>query len=232
MKEVTDELFDKILSESQSQYFFHRDDTGKIELVFETGVMRIEPGDTDLADREWNPKLTDADGNPRLDRQGNVMQPWTTFQAKVKIISARDPTNIGPKVYSFGGERSPQLREFIKVLKVEELSNKTLPGTKWTLEKVGQWDWSIQYLGKEEVETSSTPSSKPKEEDDGIDYTKVQTALSTKKDQGGIEGIPKNDMIVFLSFVLNKKSEEVKVIIPKLVSKKLIKEENDKYYIL
>ena len=71
MKEVTDKMFSEILSNSGSQYFFHREDTGEVTMVFKSGIRKVEPGEEDSAGRIWNPKLTDANGNPLLDFQGN-----------------------------------------------------------------------------------------------------------------------------------------------------------------
>jgi len=230
MIEVDDSLFKEILSKSQSQYFFHKDDTGRIELVFETTICKIDPGEEDLAGRIWDPKLTDADGNPRLDKNGNPIEPWTTYQAKVNITKAANATDIGPKVYSFGGERSPQLREFIKAVVNMGFSSKDLPGTKWEIEKIGQWDWDVKYVGKEE----SNPPAKPTESIDkniDVDFDKIKSALAVKKDQGN-NGITKDNLLVYLSFVLNKKSEEIEKILPDLLSRNLVKLENGLYYIL
>jgi hypothetical protein len=222
MKIVDDKLFDSILEKSGPDTYFYKPEDGRIEVILKSGVRAINPGDTDSNGRIWNPKLVDANGNPKLDRQGNPMQPWTKYEALAIIKGV-------PNVFSFGGEKSPMLRAFIKVLKAEELSNGTLPGTKWSFEKIGQWDWAIKYLGKVE---GDTPSSKPSvKKEVNPDLIKIKEALASKKDMGS-NGIAKADIIAFLSFVTHKKADDVKALIPSLVSEKIIKEENNLIYIL
>jgi hypothetical protein len=216
MKELTDDMLDEVLADSPGQYFFHRDDTGKIELVFETGIVKVEPGEEDLVDRVWNPRLTDADGNPLLDFQGNPRQPWTKFEAKGTVDGL-------PVVHSFGGQRGSLLREFIKAMKKQGLSNKDLPGTKWTIEKIGQWDWDIHYVGKGEI-PSSTPTEETKP-DNKIEN--IKKALSIKKDQ--VSGpLAKNSIIEYLALVTQQKFDDISNgIWSELIKLNVIKENED-----
>jgi hypothetical protein len=155
MVEVTNEMLNDILKEAGGQYFFHREDVGKIEIVFESGIARFEPGEEDFAGRLWNPPITDAQGNPILDFSGNPREPWAKFEAKAIIDGAH-------KYYSFGGARSKQLTAFIEAMKREDISNDQLPGTKWSIERIGRWDWTIKYLGKGET---PSPTTTPKTTD-------------------------------------------------------------------
>jgi len=218
MKELTDDMFDDILADSPSQYFFHKPDTGKIELVFETGIVKVEPGDEDLADRVWNPKLTDANGNPLLDFNGNPREPWTKFEAKGKI-------NGSPAIHSFGGQKGSLLREFIKAMKAKGLNNSDLPGTKWSIEKIGKWDWDIHYLGKEDT-TSSTPSTKTEKPTDNK-YDNIKKALAIKKDQTS-GPLNKNDLLAYIAFIVQGKVEDVtENIWPDLLKLNIVKENAD-----
>jgi hypothetical protein len=219
MREITDKLFDEILENSGSQYFFHKLEDGLVEVVFKSGIRQVKPGEEDSAGRIWNPKLTDANGNPALNRDGTPREPWTKYEAEVTIKGV-------PHIYSFGGEKTAILKNFIMALKREEIHNDELVGTKWAIERIGQWDWRIRYLGKEAQASPSKPVPKLNPE-----LTKIKDALSVKKDQAG-SGIPKNDFIAYLAFVLHKKSEEVKVLLPELVTQNLIREENNLVYIV
>ena len=40
MVEITNDMLDKILEESGSQYFFHKEDTGEVTLVFKSGIQK------------------------------------------------------------------------------------------------------------------------------------------------------------------------------------------------
>jgi hypothetical protein len=218
MKEVTDEMFSKILSESGSQYFIHREDTGRVEIVFETGICKVEPGEEDSIGRIWNPPTTDAQGNPLLDFNGNPREPWAKYEAKVLINGASN-------VYSFSGEKSSILRNFIQAMNREGIKNVDLPGTKWTIDRIGRWDWDMKYLGK--GDNSPSPST---ESQANLD-PKIIEALKVKKDQS-VDGIPKNDMLAYLAFVTHLKAKDLEVIWPELISTKLIEEKDGKVYIL
>lgn len=211
VKIATDDMFDAILADSPSQYFFHKPDTGKIEIVFETGIVKVEPGDEDLADRVWSPKLTDANGNPLLDFSGNPRQPWTKFEAKALIDGS-------PAIHSFGGERGSLLREFIKAMKKEGVSNSELPGTKWTIEKIGQWDWDIHYLGKGDAKSPS-PTNVEKVDDR---FENIKKALLTKKDLSS-GSLNKDELVTYLSFATQEKPDAIEQIWNKLIEKNVIK---------
>lgn len=73
MKILDDKMFDNILEKSGPDTYFYKPEDGRIEVILKSGVRAINPGDTDSNGRIWNPKLVDANGNPKLDRQGNPM---------------------------------------------------------------------------------------------------------------------------------------------------------------
>ena len=222
MKELDDKMFGDILANSGSQYFFHKEDTGEVTMVLKSGIVKVEPGEEDSAGRVWSPKLTDANGNPLLDWNGNPKEPWAKFEAEVTIDGA-------PNIYSFSGEKSSVLRNFIMAMKKEGISNSELPGTIWSIDRIGKWDWNIKYLGREEENSSSSSSSKETNEEN-LDIKKIKEALQVKKDQSS-EGIPENDLIGYISFILHKKSDEVKDMMPELIDKGLLKKENNLIYI-
>jgi len=219
-KTVTNDMFDDILKEGGSQYFFHKEDTGEIELTFTSSINQVEPGDEDCLGRIWNPPVTDANGNPLLDFSGNVREPWAKFEAQCLI-------NGVPHVYSFSGRKSSVLKNMIMAMKREEISNEDLPGTIWTIDRIGKWDWNIKYIGKDEGD--KTPSTSPSKES-SIDKNVID-ALKAKKDQGE-DGIKKSDILAYLSFVTHQRASDVEKLIPKLVEERVIKVTGDFIYIL
>jgi len=223
-KVVTNDMFDDILKEGGSQYFFHKEDTGEIEVTFTSSINQVEPGDEDCLGRVWNPPVTDANGNPLLDFSGNPREPWAKFEAECLI-------NGVPHVYSFSGRKSSVLKNMIMAMKREEISNDDLPNTTWTIDRIGKWDWNIKYVGRAEGgQSSSSSESAPKDTGTPVDKTIVD-ALKAKKDQGE-DGIKENDIVAFLSFVTHKKADEIKELIPTLIEKRIIKKTGDFIYIL
>ena len=138
--ELTNDMLKDILKESGGQYFFHKEDVGEVIVEFESPIEKFEPGDEDFAGRTWNPPVTDAQGNPMLDFSGNPREPWPKCEAKCIINGAH-------KYYSFGGPRSKSLTTFTEVMNREGIDNvKDLPGTKWSINRIGKWDWIKQNL--------------------------------------------------------------------------------------
>ena len=216
MVEVSNDMLDEILKEAGSQYFFHKEDTGEVTLTFESGILKVEPGEEDAVGRIWNPPTTDKQGNPILDFQGNVKEPWVKFEAKVLIKGI-------PHVYSFSGIKSSILKNFIMAMKKAGIENNKLPGTTWSIDRVGKWDWSIKYLGREgDNKSPSKPST--------LD-PKIVEALKAKKDQSA-NGLPKNDLIAFLALVMGKKTTDIEKIWPSIVEDKLVKIIDNKVFIL
>ena len=221
-------MFDEILSNELPRLFFVRDDTGKIEIVFDSSIEKIEPGDTQLTGFEWTPTL-DRDGNTRVDDKGNPRKPWSTFQVHAHVTDAVNPKDIGVKIYSFGGEFSSQLREFVKVMKARGISNQNLKGTKWSIELIGKNDWSIQYLGKDK-DTKQSKEPKKEVKEDTEEIKKIKEALSVKKGQHS--DLTKHDISSYLSFLLGKPTEECEKMIPDLVDRGIIKVDGDNVEIL
>ncbi len=219
MVEVSNDMLNDILKEAGGQYFFHKEDVGEVILEFESSIEKFEPGDEDFAGRVWNPPVTDAQGNPILDFSGNPREPWAKFEAKCVINGAH-------KYYSFGGARSKNLTSFIEVMRASGIDNKDLPGTKWSVNRVGRWDWDIKYLGKGETKSSPSPTNVKSKID-----SKIIEALKAKKDQSA-GGLAKNDLIVYLNLVTNIGTDEINDIWDNLLSDNVIREQDNKIYIL
>jgi len=213
--EVDNELLDQILKDSGGNYYYHKE--GTVILIFESGISKVEPGEEDSVGRIWNPPLADKQGNPILDFQGNPKEPWAKFEARVIIDGVS-------RVYGFSGVKSSILKNFVMAMKRENISNDKLPGTKWSIERVGRWDWNIKYLGREgDKKSSSSKATK-------IDQ-KIIDALKVKKDQSP-NGLSKSDVVGFLALVTTKKTFEIEAIWKSLIDSKLIQEKDNKVFIL
>jgi len=227
-KTVTDDMFDDIVKSGGVQFFRHTEEEGEVEVVFTTGIAKVDPGDTDLLDREWEPPTHDANGMPLLDWNGKVKEPWTKFEAKCLIKGV-------PHLYSFGGEKSSILRNFAVALKQNELSSNDLPGTKWSIERIGSGKstrWNIQYLGKEDVSEETEPQlkEKPKESDDKSDSDVKSLLVKYKKEypDKAKDGISKNSIIQYIVFETELKPTDAEAELSKLVEDGFVKEENGK----
>jgi hypothetical protein len=212
MVEVTNDMLNDILKEAGGQYFFHKEDVGEVEVEFESPIEKFEPGEEDFAGRMWNPPVMDAQGNPILDFKGNPREPWAKLEAKCVINGAH-------KFYSFGGPKSKNLTCFIEVMNREGIANKDLPGTRWSINRVGKWDWDIRYLGRGDSSSSSSSST--------ID-NKVIDAIRAKKDQSTKE-MTKNDFKMYIKLMTNIDIDDIW---DNLLSDKLISEKDDKVLFL
>lgn len=190
VKTLDQDMLGDILKNSPSQYFFHREDVGEVQIVFETPISITEPGDTDLVDRVWEPPITDADGNPLIGFDGNPREPWAKVEAKVLMDGA-------PKIYAFGGTNSSHLRSFIAKMNAEGIKNENLPGTKWSINRTGKWDWVVEYLGKEEL---SAPSS-PAKVDESYNTIKSTIVELKNKNPDVTKGMEKNQLLQTISIM-------------------------------
>jgi len=238
MKVLTDELEDEILKSGPAQYFFHSEEDGEVVIEFETPIGVIEPGEKDWIDREWNPPIADAQGNPKLDKNGDPLQPWPKVEAKCIITcEARAPPMISsPGVYSFGGKKSSQLRSMIAAIRAEELDMDSLPGTRWSINRVGRWDWQIRYLGK--AEEGNKPSTSAKTEtkatkEPSADLSEIAGAFQQikAKNPNVEKGLTKDELIPTISFITGISTNKVMSMWSKIVDEGILKQDGDKFFI-
>jgi len=211
-KIINDELFDEILSEGPTSYFRHTEDKGEVEIVFKSGIAKVEPGEEDLEGREWNPPIVDkVTGQPYLDFKGNPREPWAKFEARALIDGIES-------IYPFNGRNSSVLRAMLGAMRANKFGNSDLPGTKWSINRLGKWDWKIEFLGHDDEDTSSSSSPKP-ETVEVKENDKIKEALTDyklDKPEKVKEGIPKNSLIHMLCFELDMTPVEVEDELKKL----------------
>ena len=229
MAKIDSEMFGEIIKSCSSDYFFYKEDSGEIIVVFKSDIQVFRPGDEDFVGRIWSPKTMDANGNPLLDNKGNPRQPWDKYEAKATI-------NGIEQILSMGGLKSPLFNNFVRTMKQQGIENDDLPGTKWSINKVGAGynDWDIQYLGREEIEespSSSNDNNKKEKIETNVDIDdKVKDAIRAKKDQVS-NGISKADLISFLKFITNKSDDEVNSDFNVLMTSGMIYEKDNLIYI-
>jgi hypothetical protein len=218
-KKINEDMFDDILASGPKQYFFQKEEDGEVTVIFESGIHVTDPGDTDLVGRVWNPPVVDANGNPMLNFNGQPRQPWSKVEAEAVVKGT-------PMVYSFGGKESGLFRAWIGALRANEVKNDELPGTKWTCIKTGKWNWTINYIGKEEI--SSSPSKT------GSDTTEVKKILSDLKMKNPLvtKGVAKNQLVKTIALLSGKSQEEIDSMWYKLINEKVIVEKDGKVSVL
>ena len=207
-KIITSDELESILKSAPGRYFFHKEEDGEVIVTFTSPITITHPGDEDLLGRLWDPKITDNEGNPLLDFSGKPRQKWSKVEAECLINGVKH-------IYAFGGTKSNILKSLLEKMNAEGISNQDLPGTKWSITRLGQWDWAITYLGREE-----------KHEDKGEDDTisKIKNAIDDlKKDNPKAdEGITKNEFLQTISFLAGVKPTDIIERLEELTEKGII----------
>ena len=223
-KVITQETLGGIIASGGGKYFFHKEEDGEVIITFMSSISITDPGDEDLAGRIWDPPVTDADGNPLLDFNGNPREKWSKVEAECKI-------NGVEHIYSFGGEKSSSLRALGEQMNRNGITNETLVGTKWSIARLGKWNWSVKYLGKEEIPSSD----KPLERNLNLEnYEKVSNALQElkKSNKDVTEGVDKNQLLQTLCFMTSIKPSEIQKMWNNLLIAEKIDEDNGKVKVL
>ena len=198
-KVITEDMLDDIISSGPMNFFKHEMNV-PVEVVFTSSITHTEPGEIDMFERVWNPPVTDAQGMPIIDKNtGKPREKWPKTEATCTI-------NKAPNVYSFSAKSL--LREFIKAMRDNEVSNEELPGTKWSINRVGQWNLVIKYLGREgEEEKSSSPT--PIKEPNGDEIKNVLTNFKESNPKKVEDGLKRNQLIQYITFETDLKPTQV-----------------------
>lgn len=218
-KVLTEDMFDEILSSGPKQYFFQKEEDGEVVIVFQSEIRVTEPGEEDIVGRVWNPPVVDANGNPILNFRGEPRLPWAKVEAEAIVKGA-------PMVYSFGGKETNLCKAWISAFRANEIPAKDLPGTKWTAMKTGKWNWTIRYVGKEDITSTPSPA--------GPDISGVKQILSDLKTKNPMvtKGVAKNQLVKTVALLSGKSQDEVEGMWSKLVREKIVVEKDGKVSVL
>jgi len=218
-KVIKDDMFDEILASGPKQNFYQKEEDGGVTIVFTSSVSITEPGEEDIVGRVWNPPVSDANGNPIIDpRTGQQREAWAKVEAECVIDKI-------PRIYNFGGKSSPLLRAWTSALKMNDITNGTLPGTKWSACKVGKWNWKIEYLGTEEV------SSDSKSDKNIDDLVKVLSDLKAKNPMV-TKGVDKKQLVKTVALLSGKSQDEIENLWHTLIEWNVISEKDGKSFVL
>jgi len=224
-KVIDASMFDDILASGPRDWISQKEEDGEIRVVFTTPIAVIEPGDTDLSEREWNPPTEDANGNPYIEKfgpnKGNPVIPWAKVEAQCTV-------NGLPKTYSFGRKSGSCLRSIIAVMREHNIDNEDLPGTKWSITRVGSYDWKVEYLGREET---SSQSSSPKNDEDVNKITEVLKELKSKNSELS-KGVSKEQIVQTVNLLAGISEETINKKWNTLLDKKIIEKVGDKIKVL
>jgi len=223
-KIITDDMFDDIVKSGGINFFKHSEEEGCVEVVFTTCIAEVNPGDTDLLDRVWDPPTHDANGMPLLDLNGNKKEPWSKYEAKCLIKGV-------PHLYSFSGGL---LKRMGVAFKQNDISNKDLPGTKWAIERIGSGKstrWTVNYIGKEDVADTQNDPVQEKAKESAPSDSSVKSLLLNYKGKNpdkAKEGISKNSIIQYIVFETELKPTEAEEELEKLIKDGFAKEDSGK----
>jgi len=218
-KIIKEDMMDEILASGPRQYFFQKEEDGDVTIVFTSPISLTEPGDEDVSGRIWNPPVVDANGNPILNRDGTPREPWTKVEAEATVKGS-------PMIYSFGGKETGLFRAWLAALKANEIRNENLPGTKWTCMKSGKWNWSIKYIGQEDISSSPViPKIDTKDLKDTLIELKSKNPTISK-------GVDKKQLIKTLAILTGKSQVEIEDCWSSLISENVITEKNGKILVL
>ena len=218
-KTISEDMFDEILSSGPKQYFFQKEEDGEVTIVFQSKIHVTDPGEEDLVGRIWNPPVTDANGNPILNFKGQPRLPWSKVEAEAVVKGT-------PMIYSFGGKETNLCKAWIGAIRANEITNDDLPGTKWTAMKTGKWNWTIRYVGKEDITSTPSPA--------GPDIIKVKSILDDLKvkNKEVTRGVSKNQLIKTIVILSGKSQEEIEGMWSKLIREKIVVEKDGKVSVL
>jgi len=200
-KKVNESTWDEIQKNSAGDYFILDEDKGKVNVEMLSEHYFVETGDKDLAGRVWDKE-------------------WPKNEIKALVDEET-------KIFSLGWTTGALLRKFIAQCKKNGITPDDLPGTKWTMEKTGEYEYDIQFLGK----SDSTSAKKPKET--GSDeYRKVKETIESLKDEPELaEGKTKDSFLAIVGLKAHMPKADVQKQFDDLVSNDVIQEVDGKIVI-
>jgi hypothetical protein len=201
-KKVSEKTWDEIQKNSAGDYFILDEDKGQVEVVMLSEHYLVESGDKDLAGRIWDKE-------------------WPKNEIKALVDQET-------KIMSLGWTTGAFLRKFVAKCKKNGISPDDLPGTKWTMQKTGEYEYDLRYLGKEDVDTKAKePVSKESDEYKNI----VKTIESLKDEPELAEGKDKGSFLAIVGLKAQIPKADVEKEFDNLVKNNVLKEVDGKIVI-
>jgi len=203
-KKVNENTWDEIQKSASGDYFILDEDAGKITVEALSEHYLVETGDKDLAGRIWDKE-------------------WPKNEMKALVDEET-------KIFSLGWTTGPLLRKLIATCKKNGIGPDDLPGTKWTMEKTGQYEYVIQYLGR----SNRTPEKKESNfvGEVGEDYQKIADTIVSLKDEPELaEGKTKDSFLAIVGLKAQIPKADVEKEFMHLVANNVIKEVDGKIVI-
>jgi len=198
-KKVNKDTWNEIQKNSKGDYFILDEDKGRVQVEMLSEHYLVEAGDKDLAGRLWDKE-------------------WAKNEIKALVDQET-------KIFSLGWTTGALLRKFIAVCKKNDIGPDDLPGTKWEMEKTGEYEFDIIYKGKSD--SPNVTSSEPVDEE----YSKIKnTVLSLKDEPELAEGKGKDSFLAIVGLkaqipkadVVNKFEDLIKDNVIKEVDGKIV----------
>ena len=203
-KKVSEKTWNEIQKNSAGDYFILDEDAGKITVEALSEHYLVETGDKDLAGRIWDKE-------------------WPKNEMKALVDEET-------KIFSLGWTTGALLRKFIAKCKKHGIGPDDLPGTKWTMQKVGEYEYDIQFQGK-----SDTPTNIENKEDtvSGSDeYKKVVDTIKSLKDEPELaEGKNKDSFLAIVGLKAQIPKADVEKEFDNLIKHNVISEIDGKIVI-
>ena len=215
-KKVNEDTWNAIQKNSQGDYFILGEDNGKVEVEILSPHYVVEQGDEDLAGRIWNNE-------------------WAKNEIKALVDEET-------KIMSLGWATHPFLRTFIAACKKNGVTPDTLEGTRWTMQKTGEYEYKIEYLGRsknttstssqqQELKTNQDPVETLKSTDveSKVDngYNKIkETILSLKNEPELAEGKSRGEFIAIIGLKAQIPKRDVEKYFDQIISNNVVSEVN------
>jgi hypothetical protein len=201
-KKVNENTWDEIQKNSQGDYYILKEDDGNVEVEMLSEHHIVESGDKDLADRIWDKDYPVNQVKALVDQETKILSlGWTTGPFLRKLIAQCKKNNIGPS---------------------------ELPGTKWNMQKVGQYEYNLEYLGRNEGVKNTPVDSNVSD-----NYRKIKLTIESLKDEPELaQGKSKESFLAIVGLKAQIPKADVEKEFDSLKSNGVLKEQDGTIVIL
>lgn len=206
-KKVNEKTWDEIQKNSAGDYFILDEDAGKVTVEALSEHYLVEAGDKDLAGRIWDKE-------------------WPKNEMKALVDEET-------KIFSLGWTSGPLLRKLIAKCKKNGIGPDDLPGTRWSMQKTGKYEYDIQYLGRSDKKSTKEFGEENQQVDDtSDDYKKIVKTIKELKDEPELaEGKDKSSFLAIVGLKAAIPKSDVEKEFANLIANNVIVEVDGKIVI-